>query len=86
MRLQPWDYWQADAVTWKDRGADIVATPAGVMDLSSDHPAAQQLQIQAMVATAEPGRAEAAADRLAGSVPSAGHLVQILAKVATLDY
>lgn len=81
MNLQPWDYWEADGETPKGRGADIVAALEAAMALSPDHPAALHLYIHAMEASSDPARAEAAADRLAGSVPSAGHLVHMPAHI-----
>ncbi len=81
MNQQPWDYWEADGVTPRGRGGDIVATLDRALTLSPDHPAALHLYIHAMEASADPGRAEDAADRLAGSVPSAGHLVHMPAHI-----
>ena len=81
MNQQPWDYWKADGVTPKGRGGDIVATLEHALTLSPDHPAALHLYIHAVEASADPGRAEDAADRLAGSVPSAGHLVHMPAHI-----
>ncbi|HET6970210.1 MAG TPA: hypothetical protein VFH92_03705, partial [Phenylobacterium sp.] len=38
MDTQPWDYWQADAVTPKGHGAEIVATLEKVIAKSPNHP------------------------------------------------
>ena len=81
MNLQPWDYWEADGVTPRGRGADIVATLERALEIAPEHPAALHLYIHAIEASANPGRAEEAADRLAGSAPSAGHLVHMPAHI-----
>ena len=81
MNLQPWDYWEADGTTPKGNGAEILATLEGAMAIAPDHPAALHLYIHAVEASADPGRAEAAADRLRGAVPMAGHLVHMPAHI-----
>jgi tetratricopeptide (TPR) repeat protein len=77
MNLQPWDYWEADKVTPKGNGAEIVATLERALSLDPDHPAALHLYIHAVEASADPGRAEDEADRLRGLAPAAGHLVHM---------
>ena len=81
MNLQPWDYWEADGVTSKGSGARIVATLEKALEIEPAHPAALHLYIHAVEASANPARAEAAADRLRGSVPAAGHLVHMPAHI-----
>ena len=81
MNLQPWDYWEADGVTPKGGGAEILATLERAMELESGHPAALHLYIHAVEASADPARAEAAADALRGAVPMAGHLVHMPAHI-----
>ncbi|WP_172298201.1 tetratricopeptide repeat protein [Pseudoruegeria sp. HB172150] len=81
MNLQPWDYWEADGVTPKGRASDIIGTLERAMEIDAYHPAALHLYIHAMEATAHPEQAEGAADRLAGSVPAAGHLVHMPAHI-----
>ncbi|WP_138464405.1 hypothetical protein [Poseidonocella sp. HB161398] len=81
MNLQPWDYWEADGITPKGAGAEILATLERAMAADPDHPAALHLYIHAVEASADPARAEAAADALRGSVPMAGHLVHMPAHI-----
>lgn len=81
MNLQPWDYWEADGITPKGQGADILATLEHAIALAPRHPAALHLYIHAVEAAANPARAEAAADALRGSVPMAGHLVHMPAHI-----
>ena len=77
MDTQPWDYWQADAITPKGHGAEILGTLEGVLAKSPDHPGALHLYIHAVEASNTPERAEAAADRLAPLMPQAGHIVHM---------
>jgi len=83
MNLQPWDYWEADGVTPKGRGGEIAAALEAALALAPDHPAALHLYIHAVEASADPGRAEAAADRLRGIAPAAGHLTHMPAHIYT---
>jgi tetratricopeptide (TPR) repeat protein len=77
MDAQPWDYWQADAVTPKGHAADIVATLEKVLAREPNHPGALHLYIHAVEASTTPQRAEAAADRLLKLMPGAGHVVHM---------
>ncbi|MER8612605.1 hypothetical protein [Mesorhizobium sp. M0435] len=77
MNLQPWDYWEADRVTPKGRGGEIVAALERALELDPDHLGAAHLYIHAVEASADPGRAEALADRLRGAAPAAGHLTHM---------
>ena len=81
MNLQPWDYWEADGVTPKGEADLILATLERAMAIAPNHPAALHLYIHAVEASADPGRAEEAADRLRGAVPMAGHLVHMPAHI-----
>ena len=45
MNLQPWDYWEADAVTPKGQTAEILATLDQALQIDPDHPGALHLQI-----------------------------------------
>jgi tetratricopeptide (TPR) repeat protein len=81
MNLQPWDYWEADGVTPKGNGGEILSSLERALELAPNHPAALHLYIHAVEASADPGRAEAAADRLRGLVPAAGHLVHMPAHI-----
>jgi len=77
MDTQPWDYWEADAVTSKGHGAEIVRTLEGVLAKAPNHPGALHLYIHAVEASTTPERAEAAADRLLPLMPNAGHIVHM---------
>lgn len=81
MNLQPWDYWEADGKTPKGHGAAIVATLEKALALDPEHAGAAHLYIHAMEASAQPGMAEAVADRLRGAAPAAGHLVHMPAHI-----
>ena len=81
MNLQPWDYWEADRVTPKGHAGEIVATLERALATAPNHPAALHLFIHAVEASADPSRAEAAADRLRGAAPAAGHLVHMPAHI-----
>ncbi|MDP3853904.1 hypothetical protein [Phenylobacterium sp.] len=77
MDTQPWDYWQADAVTSKGKGAEILAALEGVIAKAPNHPGALHLYIHAVEASTTPERAEAASDRLLTLMPKAGHIVHM---------
>jgi hypothetical protein len=81
MNLQPWDYWDADGITPKGHGGEVVAALERAIGLASADPAALHLYIHAVEASADPGRAEAAADRLRGLAPGAGHLAHMPAHI-----
>jgi tetratricopeptide (TPR) repeat protein len=81
MNLQPWDYWEADGVTPKGHGGDIVAALERALAIAPGHPGAAHLYIHAVEASADPGRAEAAADALRGAAPAAGHLTHMPAHI-----
>jgi tetratricopeptide (TPR) repeat protein len=75
MDLRPWDYWMPDG-TPQEGTTEIVALTESVLERSPTHPLALHLYIHLMESYA-PERAEAAADRLRGLVPGAGHLVHM---------
>jgi tetratricopeptide (TPR) repeat protein len=77
MDTQPWDYWQAGGVEAKGYGAEIVAALERVLERDPDHPGAIHYYIHAVEASARPERAEPHADRLAGLMPAAGHIVHM---------
>jgi tetratricopeptide (TPR) repeat protein len=77
MNLQPWDYWEADGRTPKKNAAAIVSALEQALKIDPEHPGAMHLYIHAVEASANPGRAEAVADRLRGKVPAAGHLTHM---------
>jgi tetratricopeptide (TPR) repeat protein len=77
MDTQPWDYWQADGATPKGHGAEIVSTLEAIIKRAPKHPGALHLYIHAVEASTTPERGEAAADRLSGLMPGAGHIVHM---------
>jgi len=77
MDTSPWDYWQADKRTPKAGMEELVPALEGVLKRAPRHPGAIHLYIHAVEASATPGRAEKYADRLAGLLPGAGHLVHM---------
>ena len=73
MNLRPWDLWQADGTPYEGT-LELVATLERVLASNPDHPGANHLYVHAVEASPDPGRAEAAADRLRGMVPGVGHM------------
>jgi tetratricopeptide (TPR) repeat protein len=76
MDTTPWDYWQAGNKAPKAGVEDLVPTLEAVLKKAPNHPGAIHLYIHA-VEKADPARAEKAADRLAGLMPGAGHIVHM---------
>lgn len=82
MNTRPWDYWEADGLTPKPRIGEAVGFVETVLARSPGHPQAQHLYIHLLEASADPARAEIAADRLAAAdIASAGHLVHMPAHI-----
>lgn len=78
MDTRPWDYWEADRRTPKGRIGDAVALVERTLARNPSHTQATHLYIHLMEASANPAKAEAAADRLATPLaPAAGHLVHM---------
>jgi tetratricopeptide (TPR) repeat protein len=77
MDAQPWDYWQADGVTPKGSGGQIVSTLEAVLAKAPEHPGALHLYIHAVEASTTPERAEPAADKLLKLMPGSGHIVHM---------
>jgi tetratricopeptide (TPR) repeat protein len=76
MNLRPWNLWAPDGTPHP--GTDeIVKALERVIAAKPDHPGALHLYIHAVEASTDPGRAEAAADRLRPLMPGAGHLVHM---------
>jgi tetratricopeptide (TPR) repeat protein len=76
MNLRPWNLWTPDGAP--QPGTDeIVQTLERVLAKEPNHPGALHLYIHAVEASRQPGRAEAAADRLARLMPGAGHIVHM---------
>ena len=76
MNLRPWNLWAPDGAP-QPGTEEIVLTLERVIARNPNHPGALHLYIHAVEASKEPGRAEAAADRLRPLMPGAGHLVHM---------
>lgn len=76
MDLHPWDLWHPDGSA-KDWTPEIVALLESVLASSPRHPLALHLYIHAVEASAEPGRADQAADNLRDLMPGLGHMVHM---------
>jgi tetratricopeptide (TPR) repeat protein len=77
MNLSPWDYWESDGNTLKPHVAALVPTLENALAKSPAHPYAIHLYIHAVEASGAPERAEPYADRLAATIPGAGHIVHM---------
>lgn len=75
MLLSPWDYWTRDGKP-REHTPDMLAQLERVMAADADHPGANHFYIHAVEAV-QPERALRAAERLAGLMPGAGHLVHM---------
>jgi len=75
MDLSPWNYWTAEGDPQPDTPT-ILAQLERVLARNPNHPGANHFYIHAVEA-AEPERAVAAAERLAGLMPGAGHVVHM---------
>lgn len=75
MDLHPWNYWaDGKPQPWTD---EIVATIETALRLDPSHPGANHFYIHIVEASAAPGRALAAADRLRTLVPDSSHMVHM---------
>ena len=77
MDLSPWDYWKPGGAEPNPQSAPIVPTLERVLARDPKHPGAMHYYIHAVEASDRPRRAEAAADRLRGALPGAGHMVHM---------
>jgi tetratricopeptide (TPR) repeat protein len=78
MNTSPWNYWGPDKSQPLSRIDEAVALIEGVMSRNPRHPQAAHLYIHLMENSANPAKAEAAADRLAQYTPAGvGHLVHM---------
>ncbi|WP_211259209.1 tetratricopeptide repeat protein [Dyella japonica] len=85
MDTSPWNYWEVDKRTPIGRSGEAVALVEKVLARHPDNLQAAHLYIHLMENSADPRRAEAAADRLAQPLaPSAGHLVHMPAHIYAL--
>ena len=80
MNLRPWDLWKPDG-SMQPETPEILATLERVLQANKDHPGALHLYIHAVEGGPDPGRGEAAADRLAPLMPGAGHIVHMPAHI-----
>ncbi len=80
MNTMPWDYWSADGEP-KPETVKVIEALETILARSPDHPLALHLYLHAVEASADPGRAEDEADRLANLVPGSGHLVHMPAHI-----
>lgn len=76
MNLRPWQLWSLDGKP-ADGTLEILSVLEGVLKRNSKHTGANHYYIHAVEASPNPERATAAADRLLGLAPSAGHLVHM---------
>ena len=76
MNIGRWNYWNHDGSPVGDTGK-VAAVLENAMASRPDHPGANHLYIHLMEASREPERALASADRLAATMPMAGHMVHM---------
>jgi tetratricopeptide (TPR) repeat protein len=76
MNLRPWDQWTPEGAE-QPGTAEIIATLDRVIALNPNHPLANHLYIHAVEASQEPGRADAAAERLRALQPGVAHNVHM---------
>jgi tetratricopeptide (TPR) repeat protein len=75
MDLSPWSYWQADGSPGPHTG-ELLEHLERVLRANPNHPGANHLYIHAVEAV-DPNRAVEQAERLAGLMPGAGHIVHM---------
>jgi tetratricopeptide (TPR) repeat protein len=80
MGLHAWHLWQPDG-TASDGTPEILALLEHVLARDPTHPGANHYYIHAVEASPNPGRAVAAAERLRGAMPGAGHLEHMPAHI-----
>lgn len=76
MNLRPWSLWTSEGAP-QPGTEEIVVTLERVLAADPMHPGANHLYIHAVEASPDPRRGEAAADRLRGLMPGAGHMVHM---------
>ncbi len=76
MDLSPWNYWTRDGGQPRPDTREMVAELEHVLAHNPDHPGANHFFIHAVEAV-DPARAVPMAERLAGLMPGAGHLVHM---------
>jgi len=80
MTANPWKLWSVDGNAAPGT-AEIVATLERVLARNSQHPGANHYYIHAVEASPHPERGVAAAERLPGLLPGAGHTVHMPAHI-----
>lgn len=80
MNTMAWDYWQPDG-SLKPAAMAVRATLERVLAAQRDHPGANHYYIHLMEGSSTPEAAEPSADRLAGLMPAAGHMVHMPAHI-----
>src|SRR5688572_4260380 len=76
MNLRPWQLWSLDGKP-AEGTLDILAVLEGVLKRNPNHTGANHYYIHAIEASPTPERGTAAANRLLGLAPNAGHLVHM---------
>jgi tetratricopeptide (TPR) repeat protein len=76
MNLSPWNLWTLEGAP-RPGTEEILATLERVLAKNPNHVGALHLYIHAVEASRDPGRGEAAADRLVPLMPGAGHIVHM---------
>ncbi|WP_445193896.1 tetratricopeptide repeat protein [Sphingomonas sp. Tas61C01] len=85
MDTSPWNYWQTDRRTPVGRSGEAVRLIESVLARDPANLQAAHLYVHLMENSADPHRADAAADQLAQpAAPSAGHLVHMPAHIYAL--
>ena len=79
MDLRPWNYWTEDGDPYPGT-LEIIETLEGVLAENPDHPGACHFYIHAVEAVS-PEKAVPCAERLAGLMPGAGHIVHMPAHI-----
>ena len=80
MTANPWKLWSVDGKP-SPGTAEIVATLETVLARNPEHPGANHYYIHAIEASPHPEKAVAAAERLPGLIPGAGHIVHMPAHI-----
>lgn len=80
MNIEPWQLWTLDGKPGKNT-PEIVTTLEKVLARAENHPGANHYYIHAIEASPQPQKALPSADRLAGLVPGAGHIVHMPAHI-----
>jgi tetratricopeptide (TPR) repeat protein len=80
MNLRPWQLWEEDGSPAPGT-PEILAILEGVLAKDPDHPGANHMLIHALEASPTPERAEAAAQRIAATMPGAAHIVHMPAHI-----